>query len=124
MSTRVKYNEDGTVTVRLKVPKEYKGKLIDSVTMRTEATIDDIEEMERAGEGRKLDAGIRLASSLSSSGSGPGVHRLAIRAMAMADIVKLIAVASKALKIDDEDGDAEEGQEKGNDRGPSTGGSS
>lgn len=121
MAKRVVTNEDGTVTVMLKTPITYKGKDIASITMRQEANIDDVEEMERAGEGRKLDAGIRLASSLSSSGNGPGVHRLAIRAMKMSDILKIVAVASKALKIEDDDADGEEGQEEGKKPGPSTG---
>ena len=121
MAKRVIKNEDGTTTVHLKTPISYKGKDITSITMRDEANIDDVEEMERAGEDRKLDAGIRLAASLSGSGNGPGVHRLAIRAMKMHDILKIISVASKALKIDEDDADDEEGQGEGKKSGPSTG---
>lgn len=122
MAPRVKYNDDGTVTVTLKHPITFKGKEITAVTMRTEAGIGDVEEMEQAAAGKKLDAGIRLAAALSSGPSGPGVHRLAIRAMKMSDIIKLIEVASKSISVEDDD--TEEGQEEGNGAGPSTGGSS
>lgn len=123
MSKRVIKNDDGTVTVVLKTPITYKGKDIASITMRTEAVLADVEEMERAEDGRKLDAGIRLAASLSSSGNGPGVHRLAIRAMSMSDILKIVAVASKSLKIDEDDAEGEEDQDEKK-PGPSTGGTS
>lgn len=93
-------NEDGSITVLFKHHREYpkgSGKVHTQITLRGEAQLEDVEEMERAPEGAKMDASIRLACSLSSSGKGPGMNRLALRAMHPRDILRAIKVASQIL---------------------------
>lgn len=107
-SKYVKQNEDGTTTVTFKAPLKHNAKEYASITLRAEANLEDMEAMEKAQEGAKLDMGLRLASSLSAGIDGFGVPLTALRKLPLSDIARLVAAASKCVKIDMEDDEDEE----------------
>lgn len=108
-SKYVKVNADGTTTVTFKKPHKYNEKEYTSITLRSEANLEDIEAMEKAADGAKMDAGIRLAASLSAGIDGFGMPYQAIRKLPLSDILRIVAAASKSVKIDTEE-DEDEGK--------------
>lgn len=103
MSSRVKHNDDGSVTVTLKHPVEHSNRTIESVTIRGECTVADLEAMD-GGDG-DVEKTVMMLSQLSSKHVGePGLPLGALRKLRTADYLLLAREVGRIIGGDDDEG--------------------
>lgn len=103
MSKRVSHNDDGTVTVALKYPVDTGKKIIESITLRTECTVADLEAMDR-GKGSVEQTKLMIAELSIMPGEKFGVSVGNVHKLRSSDYLVLAQEVGKIIGgSDDED---------------------
>ncbi len=112
--SRVKKNDDGTITIALKFPVDTGKKIIDSLTLRSECTVADLEAMDRA-KGREVEQTKLMIAELSIlSDKDFGISLGNVRKLRSVDYLVIAQEVGKIIGGEDEsEGASEDGAELG-----------
>ena len=110
--SKVKKNDDGTLTIVLKYPIDTGKKILESVTLGTECTGADLEAMARA-KGKEVEQIKHMIAELSIlSDKEFGISLGNVRKLRSVDYITISKEVGKIINGED-DGASEEGAEEG-----------